>query len=115
MLLGFQFGFGAECAEVLCELILQDWHMQHENIAMVLQNLRLPGTVDCLYRAALVEFPYLDYDESYALGVKCLYALQAIGSDDAKAKLGLIAGGDNPVLAENAQRLLRSLETGGQD
>jgi hypothetical protein len=110
MLLGFHLGFAADCAEVLCKLLLQDWHMQHENIAMVLQDLRHPATVDCLYQTALAELAYLEYDESYALGVKCIFALQAIGTDRAKEKLALIAGGSNPVLAEKARQLLLSLD-----
>ncbi|MFC5473994.1 hypothetical protein [Paraherbaspirillum soli] len=110
LLLGFQFGCTESSAEVLCNLILQDWHTQHENIAMVLKDMRYPGAVQCLYQAALAVFPYLDYDESYALGVKCIYALRAIGTSNAKEKLALIAQGSNAILAENAERLIKAMK-----
>lgn len=110
LLLGFQFGFPESSAEILCSLILQDWHTQHENIAMILKDMRYPGAVQCLYQTALTIFPYLDYDESYALGVKCIYALRAIGTRNAQEKLVLIAHGDNAILAENAQRLLKAMQ-----
>jgi len=108
MLLGFKFGFPDDCVEVLCKIMLQDWHNQHENIAMVLKDLRSPGSTDCLYQTVEAHFPYLDYDESYALGVKCLYALHAIGTPQAREKLALLASSSNEVISERAGRLLQS-------
>ncbi|WP_137940507.1 hypothetical protein [Chitinivorax sp. B] len=109
LLLGFQFGIADNCSEVLCKLILEGWHMQHENIAMILKELKSPNSVDYLYQAALASFPYLDYDESYALGVKCIYALRAIGTSDARERLLSLASGENKTLAENAKRLLKTM------
>lgn len=109
LLFGFQFGFPENSAEVLCKLILEDWHTQHENIAMILNKMHYAEAVECLYQTALAVFPYLDYDESYSLGVKCIYALRTIGTASAKEKLDLIAHGGNAILAENAQRLLKTL------
>lgn len=106
LLLGFHFGFDRSSSSVLCSLIMQDWHMQHENIATILADMRAPDTVECLYAACFAAFPYLDYDESYSLGVKCIYALNAIGTKSAQAKLALIAQGNNKILAENARRFL---------
>ncbi|MCU6433691.1 hypothetical protein LPB67_07850 [Undibacterium sp. Jales W-56] len=111
LLLGFHFGFFERCTDVLCKLLLEDWHTQHENIALILKNLKCPSTVDCLFHAALIAFPYLDYDESYAFGVKCLYALRAIGTDSAKEKLALLAQVENEIIAENAARLLKTMES----
>lgn len=106
MLLGFRFGFPQDSSQVLCRLLREDWHMQHENIASALQRLKDPRTVDCLYAAALSRFPYLDYDESYALAVKSVWALSAIGTSDAKEKLRLLAQSDNPIIRKNARQRL---------
>jgi hypothetical protein len=72
LLLGFKFGFPTNLAPVLCKLILEDWHKSHENIAMLLQKLRDPRSIDCLFQTALTRFPYLDYDDARALAVKCI-------------------------------------------
>jgi hypothetical protein len=112
-LLGFRYGFSSESAGILCELILADWHNQHENIAMALQQLRDPATVDCLYEAASMTFAYLDYDESHALAVKCIWALSAINTALAIERLRLLAQSGNPIIRENARRRLLSLDRSG--
>jgi hypothetical protein len=73
---------------------------------MALQRLKDPDTVDCLYRAALKAFPYLDYDESHSLAVKYIWALRAINTPHAIEELKLLAKSDNPIISENAVRLL---------
>jgi hypothetical protein len=109
ILLGFCFGFPRDSASVLCRLLLEEWHRSHEDIASALQDLKDPGTVDCLYRGAFLRLPYLDFDDAYALAVKCVYALRAVGTDEAKEKLSLLAQSDNEVVARNARMRLNDL------
>ena len=106
MILGFHFGFPADSGPVLCKLILEDWHTQHENLAAVMQKLKDPQTVDCLYQTALARFPYLEFDEAHALAVKCLWALSDINTDKAREKLKLLIESENKIIRENAERLL---------
>jgi hypothetical protein len=111
MMIGFHFGFPKESADVLCRLILEDWHTQHENMAWEMQRLKDPRTVDCLYQTALARFPYLDYDDAHALAVKCLWALSDINTAEAREKLRLLTQSENKIIHENAVRLLnRSVE-----
>jgi len=100
--LGFSFGFSRSCLPVLHDLLPQDWHRSHEDIAMVLQELHDPSSVDVLYHVAPMQFDYLSYDEAYALGVKCCYALGAINTPEGDAKLRALAEIDNPVIAKAA-------------
>jgi hypothetical protein len=106
MLLGFRFGFPPDTGDILCKLLQADWHMQHENIASALQKLKDPQCVEALYETALKQFAYLDYDESYALAVKCIWALKAIDTPEAIEKLELLAQSDNPIISKNARRRL---------
>ena len=85
------------------------WHTQHENIASILQELKAPESVDCLYQAAVVDLDYLDYDEAYALAVKCAWALGAIRTEQAKEKLHMLAKSENPVKRDAALYQLKRL------
>lgn len=111
MLLGFTLKlFRAADANVLCRLLREDWHEQHEDIASVLQKLKDPATVECLHYAATKQFAYLAYDDAHALAVKCLWALSAINTPAARAKLDLLAKSPIQIVRENAMRLLERAE-----
>ena len=108
MLFGFHFGFSEIHGALLCEVLRGNWHMQHENVVLALQKIKFSPAVNDLYETAMLELPYLQYDESHALGVKCEYALKAIGDENAKIKLEMLAENSNEILAKNATRLLSS-------
>lgn len=95
LLLGFCFGFRHDCIEVLCKLLNEDWHQKHEDITRILQEKRDPSCTDSLYRAATTRRLYLEYNDSSALAVKCVWALGKIGTAAAIGKLKLIAESDN--------------------
>lgn len=106
LVFGSVFGFPQSCAGVLCCLLVQDWHFSHENIARVLKALKYSGAVDYLFEAATADYSYIASE--YALGVKCIYALYELGTDDAKEKLRILTKVDNPEMSELAGRLLAS-------
>jgi len=107
VILGFHFGFHAGCARILSQLLLEPWHVKHEDIARALQRLRDPVSVQALYRAALADFDYLSFDENYSLGVKCAWALGKIGTPEALAKLKELAKTDREPVREAALEQLR--------
>lgn len=82
--------FSNKFSEIFCKLLVVDWHYKHEDIARILQNLKDPSTVKCLYEAALLQFDYLSYDDTYQFGRKCIKALSAIDSSEAREKLLLL-------------------------
>jgi len=104
LIVGAAFGFTAEHVPVLCQLLHVDWHSRHEDIVSTLQVLKDPRAVDAVYGAAFVKHKYLAYDEFFGLARKCTWALADIGSEDAFAKLHLMAASDNSVIAGYAQK-----------
>ena len=70
LILFFRFGGEEKYTFPLCQLLGEDWHIQHENIVMLLQKIRDPSSVECLYRAAIAHFAYLDYDRRLRIGNK---------------------------------------------
>ena len=104
LIFGAVFGFTQDCANVLCRLLIEDWHFSHENIARELKVFKFPAAIDYLFRAALTCYPYIVSE--HALGVKCIHALHEIGTDDANEKLRLLARVENAEMSKLATRLL---------
>lgn len=107
--LGFVFGLSRNWACQLCKLMQEDWHHSHEDIASALQDIRVPSTVDCPYRAALQKHNYLAYDNSEALAVKCIWALHDIGTPEAVVKLKLLSQSASEPISKNALERLSKL------
>jgi len=99
--------FSEEYTLVLIKLLESDWHFRHEDIVSAFQKLRLPETVNILYTTAQKQFKYLEYDDYYALAVKCIWALRKIGTAEAKEKLEILAQSSNKVIREKALKRLK--------
>lgn len=98
------------CIQLLNKMLISDWHHQHENIALLLEKACDASSIEYLYDAAIVQFKYLEFDENYALAVKCIWALGKIlrkGSPLAKEKLELLAQSTNDVIKENSIKQLQ--------
>ena len=91
----------------LNELLLESWHYKHEDIASLLQDAKSPTSIDALNKAVMTKFDYLDFDDAYALAVKCIWALGGIGTSEAKDKLTEFSKSDNRVIKENAIKQLK--------
>jgi len=107
---GHRFGFTDEHLGVLMILAGADWHTQHENTVDGLAELRAPSSIDTFYRTATARFDYLDFDEAFALGVKCIWAMGNIASVEAVARLGDLLSCGNDILVENAVTQLSRLQ-----
>lgn len=94
---------------LLNNLILCDWHEQHENIAMILQRIKSPQSVDYLYIAASKKYSYLEYDDNFALAVKCIWALGEINTDEAMKKLEILQMSENDIIKKNAIKQLQRI------
>jgi hypothetical protein len=111
LILGFAFRLSRKWAPLLCKLMEEDWHRSHEDIASALQDICVPCTVDCLYRAALRKHDYLAYNDSEALAVKCIWALHDIGTSEAVEKLKLLSQSASAPIRERALKRLSALAT----
>lgn len=94
--------FVEDYVDILCKLMNDTWHFQHENIAMIFQKIKSPKTIDCLYNAALTQFEYLEFDEAFALAVKCIWALGDINTLESREKLKLLTQSEYKIIKDNA-------------
>ena len=106
LVIGSAFGFSAEHVPLLCQLLHEDWHFEHENIVLTFQHLKDARSVDALYRAALVSHGYLAFDDTFGLARKCTWTLADIGTSEAKSKLEVLAKSENPEIASYARKRL---------
>lgn len=91
----------------LNELLLESWHYRHEDIASLLQDAKSPTSIDALNKAVMTKFDYLDFDDNYALAVKCIWALGEIGTPEAMDKLTKLSKSDNKIIRDNAINQLK--------
>lgn len=96
-----------DLVSILCELMLEPWHYKHEDIARLFQKWRNPKTIKILFDTCNAKFKYLDYDDSYALAVKCIWALGDIATKESFDKLKILSTSKNPVIKENAYYQLK--------
>lgn len=93
---------------ILIRLIQEPWHQMHEDIASTLQwDIPSPKAIEVLYKTALTKFDYLDFDEAYALAVKCIWALGDINTPESMEKLELLAESKNKIIRKNAKAQLK--------
>ena len=114
MYVGFALNlFDEEQLDIIHLLALAPWHHSHEDIVIVMERLRDPRSIETLYLTALSEHEYLDFDDNYALGVRCTWALGKIGTNSANEKLRLLAETENPIIKKAAIFQLERLRSGG--
>ena len=88
-------GVNDRYTEILCEIMKNEWFWINEEIAMLLEDIRDPASVDTLYTTALNIPPH---DEVRALARKCIWALVAIGTREAKEKIRQLKAANDPVI-----------------
>ncbi|RKO80839.1 hypothetical protein C5E04_16525 [Pectobacterium parmentieri] len=95
--------------EQLNFLLLEHWHYKHEDIASLLQDIRSESSVECLFKAIQEDYKYLSFDDSYALAIKCIWALGGINNENAKSKLSELCQSDIAIIKSNAENQLARL------
>lgn len=84
--------------------LLDPDHDKHEDIIGYLQNYPDPASVPYLKSAIALKpaLAYLDYDDYGAYYKKCLWALQAIGTEEALAVIRECASSNDQALRTQA-------------
>jgi len=109
LLLAFHFGFTAEHVPVLSQLVTLDWHTRHQDVAVALEELRAPESIQGLYEAASKTYralPYLEADGGHSFARKCTWALARINTSEAWQKLELLSQSEDGQVQAYAQKRL---------
>lgn len=95
--------------DILNQLVTDPWHQKHEEIVRLLDHYRQPSSVNPLYKAALLNLDYRDYDDDFILANKCIRVLEKIQGQNAIEKMELLAGADNELIRQYAQKYLNRM------
>ena len=93
--------------EILCN---QDWHILQEDIMRELQSFAAPSSVVPIQSAISLKprLAHLTYDDYGSFYKKCLWALAAIGTEEAiSAIASYVTSSDNALAEEAVYRLNR--------
>ena len=101
-----RYGYSNQYANVLCKILLTDWHFCHEDIVFTLSEFKDWNIISCLYNAASMRLNYLNYDETFQLARKCIKAIAEIDDSKATEKLIQLAKNDNQIIRQYAQKEL---------
>jgi hypothetical protein len=88
--------------DILCKLLEENWHKEHEMIARELEWEKSPTSVNVLYRTAMVKHEYLAYSDVEPLARICIWALWLINTPESMEKLRLLSEYDNDVIRKYA-------------
>ena len=101
-------GVSNKYSDVLCKLLKEDWHEKQEDIIMLLEEIRDPNTVDCISASVFHKMRW-DDEGYYSLGLKCIWALGAIGSEKAIERLEELARSDVEFIRDTAIKQLQHI------
>lgn len=99
-------------AEQLNGLLLENWHFRHEDIASLLQDIKSESSVEFLFKACQMRYAYLEFDDSHALAVKCIWALGDINNEEARLRLAALCRSEIGVIRSNAEQQLKRVMSG---
>jgi len=105
--------FSKDCVvfvEILCQLLEENWHIKHEDIALILQEAKDARAIEALYNTAQKKLDYLDYDDTCQLSRKCIWALWQIGTEEAVEKIKLLAESNDKVIGNYAIKQLNRVK-----
>ena len=95
--------------DILNQLVTDPWHQKHEEIVRLLDHYRQPSSVNPLYKAALLNLDYRDYDEDFVLANKCIRVLEKIQDQNAIEKMELLADVNNELIRQYAKKHLNRI------
>jgi len=95
-----------EGIDVLNRLLLLHNHHCHEDVAQLLQHGCNQRSVRYLATAVEQELDYLAWDVGKAFARKCIWALGAIGTDEAWSEIERFSRAKDPVIADWAREQL---------
>jgi hypothetical protein len=113
LLMGHHFGFSRDFLGILLRLAGENWHQQHEGVVDTFAEMKWPEAVEVLSTIAVTSYDYREYDDYCSLGVKCIYTLAAIQTQEAILQLGRLARCGNAILEREAVARLTGIAKQG--
>lgn len=105
----FAAGPKPDLVPILSALLLESWHQQHEDIALMLQELKDARAVDSLLAAATMKFNHLlEWNNLSEFQRKCTWALADIGTAAAHRALVQLSKNQDSVLSQFATERLEN-------
>lgn len=99
-------GVGTEYTGILCDLLVETWHEQHEDILMMLEDIKDPESVDAIVKSLELK---LDYYTGNDIPRKAIWALTAIRTPKAVQELQKLAKSTDEFTREHAIVNLNSI------
>ena len=91
---------GYDIVPLICKLITEDWHEEHEDLVSSLQDLKDERSIDAIKIALNMDFPYLRrWSNEDAFHRKCTWALADIGTEKAREVLKQLSNSDDSELS----------------
>lgn len=96
-----------------CNRLLQEDHIDHEEIIRALQKAADPYSIPFLRKAVFLKpsLKYLDYDDYGSYYKKCFWALRTINTPEAIAVIREFTTSEDAVAKEQALYRLSKIET----
>jgi hypothetical protein len=83
----------------LNEILLEDWHCEHEDIVFELGLIGESSSTDAILKAASINFKYLiEWGNNHEFQRKCAFALARIGTQESKDALEKLSFESDPYL-----------------
>lgn len=101
--------FLTDYIDILDQVLVEDWHNQHENIVLLLEVICNEKSLPYLYKTVFLQPEYLSWDDNHALEVKCIRAIYRIGKEQAGVYLENLCLHENRIIREMAQKQLNKL------
>jgi hypothetical protein len=96
-------------ASSLAQILVEDWHDSHEDIAFELGLMGDPGSVGALAKATTIRFDYLiRWGNLHEFQRKCAYALARIGTIESREALEELARNEDPYIRGCGEEGLQS-------
>lgn len=93
-------------------LLLMDWHNQHENIVNLIQKISHESSLYYLEKAIELKLVYMEWDDNYSFEKKCIRAIYHIGKNESVSILKRVMESDVEEISNMAKRELNKLNYG---
>lgn len=98
-----------EYVDILNNLLISEWHYQHENIVILLEKISSLSSIPYLYNAIDLRPQYLTCNNSHSFEIKCVRAIYYIGKEKAIPYLKELCNNKIFDVRETAKRQITKL------